>query len=189
MSEALDWGDPGERMDRATYLAWAQAHSGRYERWDGIVVSMAPERLDHARTKASVLGTLRPTIRAAGLPCEAIPDGITVEVGDSDYEPDGMVRCGAPLPGYVTTVTDPVIIVEVLSPSTARTDRTMKLRDYFLLPSVRHYLLVRPDRAHVVHHCRDDDGGITERIMSTGLLSLDPPGLAVRIEEFYAPSG
>ena len=55
-------------------------------------------------------------MRAAGLTCEVFTDGMTVAVDDSDYEPDALVRCGAPLPGDAVTVLDPLVIVEVLSP-------------------------------------------------------------------------
>ena len=56
---------------------------------------MSPERVGHARVKSRVWAALDRAIRSANLPCEAFPDGITVEInGDTDYEPDPVVDCG-----------------------------------------------------------------------------------------------
>jgi Uma2 family endonuclease len=101
-------------MTREEYQAWVDGRPGRYERVHGVVVSMAPERSEHALAKGNVRDALRQAIRAAGLRCTAYPDGMTVQVDDSDYDADAMVRCGDPLPGTETTVPDPLIIVEVL---------------------------------------------------------------------------
>ena len=54
----------------------------------------------------------------------------------------------------VVEVSDPVIVVEVISPSTHKVDTTQKLADYFRIPSVRHYLIVNTSRRAVVHHER-----------------------------------
>jgi Uma2 family endonuclease len=69
-------------------------------------------------------------------------------------EPDAMVRCGEALPAGAVRITDPVIVVEVLSPST----RAMELVDYFRLPSVHHYLIVRTEDRAFIHHARWADG-------------------------------
>jgi Uma2 family endonuclease len=54
------------------------------------------------------------------------------------------MHCGPRLPGEATTVADPLVLVEVLSPDSGTTDRATKLRAYFKLPSVQHYLIVWP---------------------------------------------
>ena len=80
---------PDVCMSREEYRRWAeQQPNGRFERVDGVVVAMAPERSNHARRKALVWLALRQAIAVAGVPCEAFPDGMTIEVDDSDYEPD-----------------------------------------------------------------------------------------------------
>ena len=60
--------------------------SGRFERVDGLVVAMAPERASHAKRKSQAWLVLRQAVAAAGLSCEVYPDGMTVEVGESDDE-------------------------------------------------------------------------------------------------------
>jgi Uma2 family endonuclease len=76
-----------------------------------------------------------------------------------------------------------VIIVEVLSPSTRATDRAWKLREYFRLPPVRHYLIIWADREQVVHHRRNDAGAIDTTELTSGGIGLDPPGIAITVEE------
>lgn len=133
------------RMPREEYRRWAEAQpSGRFERIDGVVVAMAPERLSHADRKALAWLALRRAV--AGLPCHVYPDGVTVEVDDSDFEPDVVLRCGEALSGDEVAVPDPVVLVEVLSPSTRDDDLTRKLVAYFRLASVRHYLIFWADR-------------------------------------------
>lgn len=132
MSDPLRDRTSEQRMKRAEYRAWTeQQPTGRFERVNGVVVAMAPERISHARIKARIWQALDRAIRAAGLPCEALPDGITVEVGDSDYEPDAIVRCGDDLPGDMIGVPDPMIVVEVLSPSTSGTDPGLEAAGVF----------------------------------------------------------
>jgi Uma2 family endonuclease len=105
---------------------------------------------------------------------------------DSDYEPDAVVHCGARLPGDAIAIPDPLIIVEVLSPSTSSTDRAWKLREYFKLPSVRHYLIIWADKRQIAHHERGGDGEIETRIVTGGEITLDPPGITIAVEDIYA---
>ena len=174
-------------MTREDYRAWAERQPrGRFERHRGIVVAKAPERGGHALRKASVWRVLRERVRMAGLPCQVFPDGMTIEVGDSDYEPDAVLRCGPSLPNNVVAVPDPLAIVEVLSPSTSAIDRGHKLREYFSLRSLRHYLIVWPDVRRVVHHRRGEDGTLDTVVLTDGEVRLDPPGIGFGVEEIYA---
>ena len=174
--------------DRAAYRAWAEAQPrGRWERHDGVVITMAAERVRHTKIKYNVWDALKRALAEAGSTCEAIGDGITVEVGDhTDYEPDVLVNCGEPIDEMGVIAPNPVVIVEVLSPSTAQKDLTFKLEDYFLLPSVRHYLVVSTEAARVVQHSRHGDGQLLTRIPSKNRITLDPPGITVSVADFYA---
>jgi Uma2 family endonuclease len=138
--------EPEERMTREEYRAWTkQQQSHRFERIEGVVVAMAAERAAHNLRKGSARDALRATVQRAGLPSQVFGDGMTIEVGDSDYEPDAVVRCGGDrLPADAMAVPDPLVIVEVLSPTTSGVDRGLNLRDYFRLPSLQHYLIVWP---------------------------------------------
>jgi Uma2 family endonuclease len=176
-----------QRLSRAEFHRWAESQTrGRFERVNGEVVAMAPERSVHARLKARVWRALDREITTAGLSCEAMPDGMTVEVdADTDYEPDALVNCGPPIPDDSTVAPNPVVIVEVLSPSTAAVDAGGKLADYFRVPSVQHYLLVRPGRREIIHHRRDGDR-IETRIVTNGFVDLTPPGIRLAVDEVYS---
>jgi Uma2 family endonuclease len=179
---------PPLRMSRAEYRRWAVAQPrGRFERVAGEVVAMAPERAAHNRVKQRVWRALDAAVRAAGLRCEAFGDGMTVEIGDDhDYEPDAVVNCGDSLPPDVVAVPHPVVVVEVLSPSSRSTDTGAKLADYFRVPSVRHYLVLQAGFRQVIHHRRGDDGaGIETRVLVDGAIRLDPPGFEVAVADFY----
>jgi Uma2 family endonuclease len=174
-------------MTREEYRAWAeQQPAGRFERVNGVVVAMAPERAGHNRRKALVWQVLRQAVQVAGLRCDVYTDGMTVEVGDSDYEPDAVVHCGDSLPDDAVTVPDPLIIVEVLSPSTSATDRAWKLQEYFRLPSLRHYLIVWADKQQVAHHRRSEDQAIETYTVIGGEIRLEPPGVTIRVDDIYA---
>ncbi len=172
---------------REEFRQWCAAQSGgRYERVGGYIVAMAPERLGHVRVKYRITKALERAILTAGVRCEAVADGMTVETGDNDYEPDALVNCGPPMGDDAISATNPVVIVEVLSPSTAGADTGGKLAGYFEVPSVAHYLIVHPTKRTVIHHRRDQSGSIVTRIMASGEIRLDPPGLSLMVEEFYA---
>jgi Uma2 family endonuclease len=167
-------------MTADEFLAWAmqQPEGRRYELVAGEVVSMAPERAGHARWKHRICVALTQAIRAAGLPCEAFPDGMSVRVdAETVYEPDALVRCGTPLDDDAIEVPDPLIIVEVVSPSSGKQDSGSKLDGYFGLPSLRHYLVVTPRNRAIVQHRRDEHGNIATRIIREGPIRLDPPGI------------
>ena len=174
-------------MTREEYYRWAEAQPhGRFELVDGEVVAMAPERVAHLRAKLASVLALRQAIASAGLPCEALPDGATVEVGeDTAYEPDALVHCGERLDDDALGSPEPVILVEVTSPSNSRVDLTTKFTDYFRAPSVRHYLIVHLAKRVVIHHRRLEDGRIESAILASGLITLDPPGLAVTVEALF----
>jgi Uma2 family endonuclease len=184
------------RLSRHEFRAWAEARPrGRFERVDGEVVAMTPERWAHAKLKARIWRALDREITQAGLPCEAAPDGMTVEIDDgTDYEPDALVNCGPPMPDNAIAAPNPVVIVEVLSPTPASkntgasVDTGAKLADYFRLASVQHYLLVRTSRRasrrEIIHHRRTEDGILT-RIVHEGSILLEPLGIRLVLDEIY----
>ena len=101
------------------FIEWAMRQpSGRFELFRGEVVAMSPERLGHARVKREVLFTLASALSGRGARCEAFGDGMAVRVdGSTVYEPDALVRCGPKLPNDVVELTDPLVVVEIVSPS------------------------------------------------------------------------
>jgi Uma2 family endonuclease len=168
------------RMTGDEFIAWAmeQPEGQHYELVAGEVIAMAPERVAHGRSKFRIARKLADAIERARLPCEVFSDGMVVRIDATTiYEPDAMVRCGQPLDDDTVVVTDPLILVEVVSPSSGKRDSGSKLEDYFRLPSLRHYLIVKTQNRAIIHHQRDEAGVITTRIIRDGTLSLKPPGI------------
>jgi len=174
-------------LDSSQFLTWAEGRSGKWELRDGYPVLMAPERALHALTKYAAQKSLDAAIAKAHLPCRMFPDGMTVRVGQRNaFEPDALVVCPPPPPDAIE-IPDPVIMVEVLSPSTAAVDHGAKLRGYFSLPSVMHYLILDPDARSLIHHKRGKGDIIETRILGEGMLRLDPPGIEVAVADMFAP--
>lgn len=177
-----------KRMTVDEFIPWAMAQPrGRYELVNGEVIMMGPERVAHVRIKTSVLLALVAAVRRAGVPCEAMGDGMTVRINErTAYEPDALVYCGPRLGGDDIEVPNPVIVVEVGSPSTLSTDTGMKFSGYFSLPSVRHYLIVDTEARAITHHERGADGRIVSTLRTEGSLALDPPGIAVFVADMLS---
>jgi Uma2 family endonuclease len=61
----------------------------------------------------------------------------------------------------------------------------LKLAGYFRLPSVAHYLIVDPTQRSVIHHARGAGDTILTRVISDGVITLDPPGLELAMSDIY----
>jgi Uma2 family endonuclease len=177
---------PKQKMTVDEYLAWAEGQPGRFELFAGTVYAMTPERAEHAKIKFAVQTALLAGIRRTGLPCHMLPDGMTVRVDrDTAHEPDALVYCGQEVPAAAVEVPNPVILVEVLSPSTRHVDASAKLAGYFRIQSVRHYLIVDPDQRLVIHHARGDGEALATKLIHKGSFRLDPPGIELEVEDLF----
>lgn len=177
---------PQSRMTVDEYLVWAETQPGRYELDNGVVLAMSPEGAIHAKIKFAVQTALSAGIRARRLPCHMLPDGMTVRIDQfTAYEPDALVYCGAELAPHDVEVANPVVVVEVLSPSTRHIDLSKKLAGYFRVASVAHYLIVDPLKSSIVHHARSTGDTILTRIVTAGSIALDPPGMELSLADIY----
>jgi len=177
---------PKHKMTVDEYLAWAQDKPGRFELYAGVVYAMTPERAGRATVKFAVQAALRAAIRRSGVPCHMLPDGMTVRIdANTAHEPDALVYCGEKLPDSAVEVPNPVIVVEVLSPSTRHIDASAKLARYFHVRAVQHYLIVDPDQRLVIHHARSEADLVATRILHDGRIALDPPGIEIAVGDFF----
>jgi Uma2 family endonuclease len=168
------------------FFAWADGRTGRYELYRGEVYAMSPETAGHAETKAAVYMALRAAIDTCRLPYHVFPDGMTVRIDESTaFEPDAVVYSGEKIPRSAIEVPNPVIVVEVLSPSTRQFDASVRLASYFRLQSILHYLIVDPTEPMIVHHCRGAGDNIITRVVTEGVIALDPPGLELALGDIY----
>ena len=177
------------RLTREEYHRWAEGRTGRYERVAGVPVAMSPERIQHVRIKSRVWAALDRAISDAALDCEALADGVTIEVDDdTDYEPDAVINCGPDMRPDAIAASNPVVVVEVLSPATQSVDTGEKLADYFRVPSIQHYLIVRVRRREIIHHWRAGLD-IVSRTVNLGGIRLDPPGITLDLAQVYGDPG
>jgi Uma2 family endonuclease len=129
---------------------------------------------------------LRQAIREAGLPYQTVADGMAVQIGEfTVYEPDAAIYAGERLPRGTLVIQRPVVIVEVLSPSSAHSDRSAKLVGYFKLESVAHYLIIDPLAQTVQHRSRDSSGEIVAASLTGGTLAITPPGIGIDVTTFF----
>lgn len=174
------------KMTVDEFLAWAEGRPGRYELYAGTVYAMAPERAIHAELKFGVQKALESGIARAGLRCHMLPDGMTVRVDrNTAHEPDALVYCGPKLPSAAVEVPEPIIVVEVLSPSTRHIDASAKLAGYSSIHSVLHYLIFDPDGRPTLHHERTGENAFVTRIIHGGILRLEPPGIDLDIDDLH----
>ncbi len=181
---------PKQRMKVPEFLAWANEQlDTNYELVDGEVVAMAPDRLRHNLVKFAAARALEDAVRAAALPCTVFTDGVGVVIDDNTTRiPDASVQCGVKLNLNSMVLEAPLIVLEVSSRSSERQDIGAKLIEYFSVPSIRHYLVVVPERRAVLHHVRNEDGRLFTHIGRSGDIVLDPPGIKVPVAGLVGPS-
>src|SRR5262245_56254949 len=120
------------KMTVDEFLAWAETQPGRWELYDGVPVEMSSERVIHRRVKYLVARAFDRAIEGARGPCQFLLDGVLVRIDrHRSYQPDVLVYCGQPLPDHAIEVPNPVVVVEILSPSNATNDLRDKLVGYF----------------------------------------------------------
>ena len=169
-----------------TFVAWSEAQPKRHELLDGMVFAMSSEQAGHARLKFAIQTQFAGQISSKKMPCEVFPDGMAVRIDkDTVFEPDALVRCGPRLHPKTILILDPVIVVEIASPSTQRLDTSLKFTRYFRNASIMHYLIVVADSRTIIHHER-----VGEHVHSsnhtTGTIRLVPPDLDLDVEALFA---
>ena len=138
----------------AEYLKrYATDSDYRYELIDNEIVMMGSASKEHNRIAGNIFAHL--TFHLKGKPCKPYIETLKVNVGENYYFPDMLVDCGESRDRFTATL--PVLIVEVLSPSTRRVDKTVKLRDYVKIPSLQEYAIFEQDIAELTLYRREND--------------------------------
>ncbi len=181
---------PETRYTLEEYLELDARSDTRYEYFDGEIVDMAGATLNHNRISRNVLNSL--TNRLENRPCEALPADMRLKVPVAlPYRyPDVSVVCGEvriEKMGEVELLLNPVLIVEVLSSTTANYDREGKFLAYQSIESFHEYLLIAQDTPHVTQYVRQADGLWLRRDV-VGLeaeLNLSSVGCTLSLAEMY----
>jgi Uma2 family endonuclease len=164
------------------YLALERASERRFEFRNGVVVCMSGGTVEHAAISANIVGHL--LNRLAGSSCRAFGADLAVRVpaGPPYRYPDASVVCGDVSYTVIDArhaVDNPVLIVEVLSKSSASYDRGTKFEEYKSIATLCDYLLVEQERPAIVHRSKLDDGGWVEREVSGLDASVRLPSLGI----------
>ena len=179
--------EPATRwMTLDEFLAWDDGTDRRYELWDGVVTAMAPPMPRHGLLAAALSGEIRSAVRARP-PCRVFSEaGIALpHRKDTFYVADLAVIC-EPLRPNDRLIRNPVLIVEVLSPSTAAIDRQIKVPDYRRIPSVQEILLIDSETVFAEVHRRECDRWITDMMRGVdAALALNSVPLTILLSELY----
>jgi Uma2 family endonuclease len=159
-----------KRMALAEFLEWDEGTDRRYELLDGLPVMMAPSLEAHGELAVALGAEIRARLKQ---PCRVISEaGIVIrDRADTFYVADLAVTCAPRDPGR-RMVVEPVLVVEVLSPSTSQVDRWRKVADYRALPSVQEILVVFSDERRVEVQRRTPDGWRVEDLIGKAELEL-----------------
>jgi Uma2 family endonuclease len=93
-----------------------------------------------------------------------------------------VVTCATAIDETARLVPEPVIVVEAASPATRLADVNDKAEFYGGIQSIRHYLVIEQDRRRAVDHGRGPSGGLEPRILRSGEIVLDPPGIRLAFD-------
>lgn len=146
------------RMSAEEFLVWDQTQTIRHEFVRGEVFGMAGGEDGNAFIALNIASAARAHLR--GTSCKVLIGEVKlrVEAADSFFYPDVMVTCSAADAANRLVKREPVLTVEVLSPSTAAYDRGEKFAAYRMIPTLREYVMIDPRSRRCDAYRKGDDG-------------------------------
>jgi Uma2 family endonuclease len=182
-------GEPAAKLKYtfAEYIALDEQSDSKHELVNGEIYAIARGTPEHGRLAMRVAALLSNAL--VGRPCEVFSSDVRVRVLDTGLAtyPD-LTVVGGHLdidPENRNTITNPVVIVEVLSDSTEDYDRRDKFRHYRRIPSLRDYLLVDQHEGRIEHYQRNGDDTWTLReVAPPGVVRLSI-GAEIPVAEVY----
>ena len=171
------------------YLTLEEKAVDRSEYFNGEIFLMAGGSLNHSQITVNAI--VLTGNQLAKKDCRVFSVDLRLNVlknGLFTY-PDLMVICGEI--EYFSqrrdTVTNPVLIIEVLSESTRDYDKGFKFELYRGIPTLRHYVWIEQARVHVTHHTRvDEHKWLLEEFNDiTDVIAIDPPGVQLALVDLY----
>jgi Uma2 family endonuclease len=152
--------NPVHKLTEEEYLALERAAESKSEFLNGETFAMSGVSMQHARIERNLLTEL--TSLLSERDCEAFPSNLRVKVGASGgyFYPDVSVVCGEPMLAdhFQDILLNPIVIVEVLSPSTEKYDRGLKFQHYVDIASLKDYILIEQGKTLIEHYTRRGDG-------------------------------
>jgi Uma2 family endonuclease len=164
------------------FLAWEREQPGRYEFADGVIVMMTGGSAAHSVISLNLALALRHALRGSG--CRPFSSDMKVLANNTVRYPDVSVTC-SPVSDGDTVLPEPVLIVEVVSPSTARSDRGRKKFDYFATSSIRQYVIVEQEERLIDLYTRTPEGWVNEIVTDDAVLKLSSIGVEIAVDAIY----
>jgi Uma2 family endonuclease len=171
------------------YLEIERAAEYKSEYFDGEMVAMSGGTLNHATVIQNLNLLLGNQLR--GRSCRLVSSDLRLRTNPRGpyFYPDIVVFCGKPqlADPRRDTITDATVVIEVLSPSTERYDRTFKLDQYRRLPSLTDYITISQDRVHIRQNTRRADGSweVRETSDRDAVIELASIGCSFRVGDAY----
>jgi Uma2 family endonuclease len=169
-------------MSLDEFLAWEREQSDRHEFSDGVVRMMTGASGAHVTITVNLTSALREALRGTG--CRPYASDAKIEANSTIRYPDIAVICG-PVDDRENVFPNPMVLIEVISPSTEREDRGRKKFDYFATQSVRQYAIVEQDERRIDLYTRTDTGWIDHVITGDAVLNLSSIGVAIALDAIY----
>jgi Uma2 family endonuclease len=175
-------------LDVAAYLALEEGASTKHEYLRGVVHAMAGGTPEHGALALAFASRLAVALR--GRPCRLFSSDVRIRVDETDLftYPDFSVVCGALATASIdrNAITNPMVIVEILSPGTEAYDRGAKMDHYRRLASLREYVLVNHDRHQVEVFRRNEAGRFEQFVFGKGeAVELASLGVNVDVDGVY----
>lgn len=169
-------------MTLEAFLEWEERQPVRYE-FDGFSAqAMTGGSADHARVQRNLIVAL--TTRLRGSYCEPFGSAPKILVGGSVRYPDAFVVC-SPVRDKATLVTDPVVVFEIISPSTSGVDRITKNREYQNTPSIQRYVILEQDRQAATVFSRDHGDWAGHVLVEDIDLAMPEIGISIPLADLY----
>jgi Uma2 family endonuclease len=169
-------------MTLEQFLDWEASQPLRYE-FDGFrPVAMTGGTANHAAIQRNLAISIGGRLR--GQPCRFFGSDLKIAVAGKMRYPDGFVLC-TPMPGDAKVAHDPVVIFEVLSDSTARTDLVTKNHEYSQTPSVRRYIILAQDEPRGTMFERVGEDWVGHLLAADSVLQMPEIGIEVPLMELY----
>jgi len=169
-------------MTLPEFLEWEERQELRHE-FDGRqTVAMTGGTVAHDIISMNLAASL--VTRLRGKPCRAYGSNLKIEVMGSIRYPDAFVSC-APASPSSTVLTEPVVIFEVLSKSTARTDRVAKNREYAATASVRRYVMLEQSEIAATMFERIGDDWVGHILAESAVIDMPEIGIELPLAELY----
>jgi Uma2 family endonuclease len=169
-------------MSLEAFLLWEDRQDARWE-FDGFApVAMTGGTLEHATMQINLLSALHARLR--GTPCRAYGSSLKVRAAASIRYPDVFVACGQ-YPRGSTVIDTPVVVFEILSPSTAGVDRVVKNAEYQATPSIQRYVMLEQDRMAATVFARVGDDWVGHLLTGSAVLAMPEIAAELPLAEVY----